>query len=83
MSDLFPDGKLCSNTHEALLDRIREGAGGLLLQPTELFVAKTLQLFEMVNSRHGLMLIGQSLAAKTSAYRVLAKALTERADQQN
>lgn len=40
-----------------------------------------LQLYEMVNCRHGLMLVGPPLAAKTSTYRVLAAALSELAER--
>ncbi len=35
-----------------------------------------MQLYEMMVVRHGLMLVGQSYGMKTSAYRMLAAALT-------
>ncbi len=36
---------------------------------------KTLQLFETVQVRHGLMLVGQTMGGKTSVVNTLAKAL--------
>lgn len=46
------------------------------LQPTEIFVKKTLELYEMIIVRHGLMLVGYSFGAKTCAYKILAASLT-------
>ncbi len=39
------------------------------LQPTDAFLDKARQLYEMVLVRHGLMLVGYSYGAKTSIYR--------------
>jgi dynein heavy chain len=76
VSDLFPGGNLEPSINTSVEEAVREATKSLRLRDTVPFVAKVLQLYEMVNSRHGLMLVGPPLAAKTSTYRVLAKALT-------
>ena len=77
MSDLFPGANLAPPINGSLQRSIREAAKSLHLQDTEPFVTKVVQLYEMVNCRHGLMLVGPPLAAKTSTYRVLAAALSQ------
>lgn len=39
------------------------------LQPLESFITKTIQLYEMIIVRHGLMLVGYSFGMKTSSWR--------------
>ena len=46
-------------------------------QLTEFFRRKTIQLYEMICVRHGLMIVGRPFGAKTSMLRVLAGSLTE------
>jgi dynein heavy chain len=43
----------------------------------EALFRKTLELYEMIVVRHGLMIVGHSFGAKTSMYRILAGALTD------
>lgn len=45
------------------------------LQATEYFVCKTIQLYEMIVVRHGLMLVGQPFSGKTSSLKVIANVL--------
>lgn len=45
------------------------------INATEYFVEKVYQIYEMLNIRPGIMIIGESFAGKTTAYRILAKAL--------
>eukprot|EP00879_Flechtneria_rotunda_P023247 GHRR01024585.1.p1 GENE.GHRR01024585.1~~GHRR01024585.1.p1 ORF type:complete len:163 (-),score=43.90 GHRR01024585.1:257-745(-) len=47
------------------------------LQPTDYFLLKITQLYEMVVVRHGLMLVGQPFSGKSSVLTVLAAALTD------
>ena len=45
------------------------------LQCTSFFLEKVRQIYEIMNLRHGLMIIGEPMSGKTSAYRTLATAL--------
>ncbi len=46
------------------------------LQPTEWFLDKVIQLYELILVRHGIMIIGDPMSCKTEAYHVLSEALT-------
>ena len=80
VADLFPGTRLGASAYGSLEAGVRSTARAQGLQDTEPFVAKVLQLYEMLNCRHGLMLVGPPLAAKTCTYRVLAAALCQLAD---
>ena len=60
-----------------LIPTIKSVARKMGLQTTEAFVSSTLQLYETVQVRHGLMVVGQAYAGKTSCIRVLKGAMTE------
>lgn len=45
------------------------------LQPLESLLTKAVQLYEMVNVRHGIMLVGSSFGMKTTTTKMLAGAL--------
>lgn len=47
------------------------------LTETDYFIEKIIQLYEMIMVRHGLMVVGQPFAAKTSITNMLAGALSE------
>ena len=47
-----------------------------MLQPTEFFIQKLIQTYEMMIVRHGFMLVGGPFASKTKVLDVLACTLT-------
>ncbi|GIL64289.1 hypothetical protein Vafri_18269 [Volvox africanus] len=76
VSDLFPGISLPRTDYGPLVEALRSACASANLQPTEYFMLKATQLYEMVLVRHGLMLVGQPFSGKTTAYRTLAAALT-------
>ncbi|KAJ1619593.1 hypothetical protein T492DRAFT_890115 [Pavlovales sp. CCMP2436] len=79
--DLFP-GVTPLETEDL---RLRAAVGGaalrLGLQPTDQYVGKALELASMLAVRHGLMLVGPPSGGKTSAYRSLANAYAQLAEE--
>lgn len=58
--------------YEALTGALKRQCALAGLQPTDYFLLKAIQLYEMVVVRHGLMTVGQPLSGKSSALRMLA-----------
>eukprot|EP00899_Mesostigma_viride_P020786 jgi/Mesvir1/28709/Mv19680-RA.1 len=77
VSDLFPGVVLPTPDYVNLDRAMRANCAKLNLQPTEYFLTKVIQLYEMIVVRHGLMLVGLPFSGKTSSYKVLAGALTD------
>ncbi|KAF4532840.1 hypothetical protein B566_EDAN014797 [Ephemera danica] len=77
LSDCFPDLKPLAADRadlEAAVKREIEAKG---LQCSPWYFKKVMQLYEILHVQHGVMLVGSPLGGKTSAYQVLATALTE------
>jgi dynein heavy chain len=77
LSDLFPGLWLPEADYVCLRGSLIANAEKLQLQPTAAFVIKTIQLYEMIVVRHGLMVVGDSFGAKSCMWRVLAGALSD------
>ena len=77
VGDLFPGVILPKTDYENLHASVIEQCTLRNLQPTEYFLTKITQLYEMIVVRHGLMLVGETMSGKTSALAVLAGALTD------
>jgi len=65
LSDLFPGVVLPPPDYVALNAALETAAQAAALQPTEAFMEKARQLYEMILVRHGLMLVGLSYGAKS------------------
>ncbi|CBZ25938.1 putative dynein heavy chain, partial [Leishmania mexicana MHOM/GT/2001/U1103] len=75
-SDLFPGVQLTPAGYGDFIAALETKASSMRLQPTEMFVKKCVQLYEMSVLRHGQMAVGPTMGGKTSATRVLQAAMT-------
>lgn len=77
INDLFPNVKPQIPEYIVLNNAITQAYTSNSLQNVASLRKKIVQLYEMVNCRHGLMLVGQTLSGKTTCHRILAAALKE------
>lgn len=86
LSDIFAANNNCSTLNEStpqptspspspVRQAILDACSAQNVNATEYFVEKVHQIYEMLHIRPGIMIIGESFAGKTTAYRILAKAL--------
>ncbi|XP_055637886.1 dynein axonemal heavy chain 3 isoform X3 [Toxorhynchites rutilus septentrionalis] len=76
-NDLFPGVPLPNPAREDIVRLLLIELIKRKLQPTPWFIEKIMQIYEMLLVRHGLMIVGQSMGGKTTAYQVLAETLRE------
>ena len=75
--DLFPGIEPPTSDYGPLIPTIKSVARRNGLQTTEAYIGSTVQLYETVQVRHGLMVVGQAYSGKTSCITVLKQAMTE------
>ncbi|XP_072306337.1 dynein axonemal heavy chain 12 [Eucyclogobius newberryi] len=75
-SDLFPGISLAEADYELFYAAALECCKNHNVQPTQVFLEKMIQSYEMMIVRHGFMLVGESFAGKTKVLHVLADTLT-------
>ncbi|XP_029975539.1 dynein heavy chain 12, axonemal [Salarias fasciatus] len=75
-SDLFPGISLPEADYQLFLAAAEECCKNHNVQPTEVFLQKMIQTYEMMIVRHGFMLVGEPFAGKTKVLHVLADTLT-------
>ncbi|XP_028312358.1 dynein heavy chain 12, axonemal [Gouania willdenowi] len=75
-SDLFPDIVLPEAKYELFLKAAAECCRNHNVEPTEVFLKKIIQTYEMMIVRHGFMLVGEPFSGKTKVLHVLADALS-------
>jgi len=76
MKDLFPGVDRPTVNYGSLLDSINHSCEKFQLIPVQPFIDKVLQLYDTIQVRHGLMLVGPTGGGKTSNYKVLQAAMT-------
>jgi len=76
ISDLFPGVEKPAIDYGKLEEMSREKSKSTLLQPTDYFIKKQFELFDMIQVRHGMMLVGPTGGGKTCCYRTLQAACT-------
>ncbi|CAF5155233.1 unnamed protein product, partial [Rotaria magnacalcarata] len=77
ISDLFPGVVLPTPDYAVFLEAIHNNSKHMKLQPVQFFVDKIIQIYEMMLVRHGFMIVGPFMGAKSAAYKVLAGALAD------
>ncbi|XP_033114673.1 dynein heavy chain 3, axonemal-like isoform X5 [Anneissia japonica] len=75
ISDLFPGLELPKPDRSTLENALITNISKRGLQPVPWFIEKIVQIYEMILVRHGLMIVGETIGGKTSAFKVLADAL--------
>jgi len=76
MSDLFPGVEKPVMDYGSLEESCHTKSKEKHLQPTEYFIKKQFELFDMIQVRHGMMLVGPTGGGKTECYRTLQAACT-------
>jgi dynein heavy chain len=87
IKDLFPDtpepkdnyGQLGDFIIKACADKdpsAKPGTENHPIQPTDVFLNKVYQLYDTIQVRHGLMLVGPTGGGKTTNWKILQKAMT-------
>lgn len=75
LMDVFPGIEYSPINLEALCDAIKEICEENQYECSDMWVEKVIQLYQIQNIHHGLMMVGPSGSGKTSAWQVLLKAL--------
>ena len=77
IKDLFPRTERPESNLLKLIDKLKQNCSLLNIQPTDSFIEKVMQLYDTIQVRHGLMLVGPTGGGKSSNYKLLQKSLTD------
>ena len=76
LSGVFPGIELRSDREGALIERLKATCSKYNLLPTASFIEKCMQLYEIQNLHHGVMMVGPTGCGKTAAWRLLLDCMT-------
>jgi dynein heavy chain len=76
ISDLFPKTERSKINYDEIYDKVNIVCKDMNLIPTDNFKYKIIQLYDTIQVRHGLMLVGPAGGGKTSCLNVLKKSLS-------
>jgi len=74
--DLFPGVEKPTIDYGALLVQMKTSCEDLNYQPVQPFLDKIIQLYDTIQVRHGLMIVGPTGGAKSANYKTLAHSMT-------
>jgi len=77
IKDLFPTTERPSSDLDNLIARIKDNCIQKNLQPKDAFVQKVIQLYDTIQVRHGLMIVGPSGGGKTKNWNILRKSISD------
>ncbi|OHT17559.1 Dynein heavy chain family protein [Tritrichomonas foetus] len=75
IKDVFPTVNAEKVQPEKLVEYIKASFDSMNFQPLQVYISKAVELYETTVVRHGIMLIGGSMAGKSVSWKVLADAL--------
>lgn len=82
VQDLFPNIILQDQDYGPLSEEIDRCIRDNGLVWKKEFKAKTLQIYDTINVRHGLMLVGKAMSGKSSTLKILSEAMSKLEEQQ-
>lgn len=71
-SDLFPGVILPEQDYSKLIDSMKKSCNVNNIQPKPIFLQKCIELYETIMVRHGLMVVGDPYAGKSTVIKTLA-----------
>ena len=77
IKDLFPDTEKPETDLDDLIGKINDNIKKKKLQPHPNFIQKIIQLYDTIQVRHGLMIVGPTGGGKTSNWQILQKSLSD------
>ncbi|OMJ88621.1 hypothetical protein SteCoe_9401 [Stentor coeruleus] len=77
VNDLFPTSGVIKPDYGELESCLRDCIAQEKLKPIENFIYKVIQLYETMEVRFGVMIVGPATAGKSTCYKILASTMTE------
>ena len=82
IEDLFPNTEKPKNDLDDLMEKIHANIKKNKLQPHPNFVEKIVQLYDTIQVRHGLMIVGPTGGGKSSNWKILQQSISDLNDGQ-